>query len=295
MAPPNDPREALRMIHFWKYQGLGNDFILLEDFDESLPSDTEFVRRACDRSFGIGADGILYVSSSEKGDVRMRVMNADGTEAEMCGNGIRCVAKHLYDTGRVRNDTISIETLAGVLSVVVTAEEDKAVMLKVNMGAPILDGRKIPIDYDGEFINGVLKVGGRKISATAISMGNPHLVTFDPLKTDEIERLGPELESHPFFPRRTNVEFVSVEDGTLSVRVYERGAGWTMACGTGACASVVAAAINGIVPFDHPVEVKLPGGKLEITVSRDLSQVQMSGPAELVFEGYYYYKEEKQQ
>lgn len=295
MAPPNDPREALRMIHFWKYQGLGNDFILLEDFDESLPSDTEFVRRACDRSFGIGADGILYVSSSKKGDVRMRVMNADGTEAEMCGNGIRCVAKHLYDTGRVRNDTISIETLAGVLSVVVTAEEDKAVMLKVNMGAPILDGRKIPIDYDGEFINGVLKVGGRKISATAISMGNPHLVTFDPLKTDEIERLGPELESHPFFPRRTNVEFVSVEDGTLSVRVYERGAGWTMACGTGACASVVAAAINGIVPFDHPVEVKLPGGKLEITVSRDLSQVQMSGPAELVFEGYYYYKEEKQQ
>lgn len=225
----------------------------------------------------------------------MRVMNADGTEAEMCGNGIRCVAKHLYDTGRVRNDTISIETLAGVLSVVITAEEDKAVMLKVDMGAPILDGRKIPIDYDGEFINGVLKVGGRKISATAISMGNPHLVTFDPLKSDEIERLGPELESHPFFPRRTNVEFVSVEDGTLNVRVYERGAGWTMACGTGACASVVAAAINGIVPFDHPVEVKLPGGKLEITVSRDLSQVQMSGPAELVFEGYYYYKEEKQQ
>ncbi len=274
-------------MRFWKYQGIGNDFILVEDFDDALPKDEGFVRLACDRAFGIGADGVLYVSSSPQADARMRVMNADGSEAEMCGNGIRCVAKHLYDGGRVRKERMSIDTLAGVLEIGVHAEEGKAAMLEVDMGAPVLDGRSVPIDHDGEFVNGVIEADGRRITATAVSMGNPHLVTFDEFSDEEMAELGPKLERHPFYPRRTNVEFVSVDGGALDVKVYERGSAWTLACGTGACAATVAAALNRLVPFGEPVEVRLPGGKLEITVSEELDNVKMSGPAELVFTGEY--------
>ena len=274
-------------MRFWKYEGIGNDFIVVEDRDDSLVKDPEFVRLACDRSFGIGADGILYISESPRADARMRVLNADGSEAEMCGNGIRCVAKHLYDSGWVRKDSMSIDTLAGVLVIGVTAVEGKAEMLDVNMGAPILDGREVPIDHDGEFVNGSIEVAGRNITATAVSMGNPHLVTFDRFTDEEMKDLGPKLESHPFYPRRTNVEFVTVNDGSLDVKVYERGAAWTLACGTGACAATVAAALNGLVPYGEPVRVTLPGGDLEITVAEGLEHVTMSGPARLVFTGDY--------
>ena len=240
-------------MRFWKYEGIGNDFVVVEDRDDTMAKDPDFVRLVCDRSFGIGADGILYISDSPRADARMRVLNADGSEAEMCGNGIRCVAKHLHDSGWVSKDSMSIDTLAGVLVIGVTAVDGKAEMLDVNMGAPILDGRKVPVDHDGEFVNGVIEVDGREIVATAVSMGNPHLVTFESFSDEELEVLGPKLESHPFYPRRTNVEFVTVKDDGLDVKVYERGAAWTLACGTGACAATVAAALNGKVPYDKPV------------------------------------------
>ncbi len=274
-------------MRFWKYQGIGNDFIVVEDRDDSMTKDPDFVRLACDRSFGIGADGILYISDSPRADARMRVLNADGSEAEMCGNGIRCVAKHLYDSGWVPKESMSVDTLAGVLVIGVSVVDGKAEMLDVNMGAPILDGRKVPVDHDGEFVNGLIEVNGREIVATAVSMGNPHLVTFEEFSDEEMEELGPALESHPFYPRRTNVEFVTVKDGGLDVKVYERGAAWTLACGTGACAATVAAALNGTVPYDRPIKVSLPGGDLEITVAADLGHVMMSGPARLVFTGEY--------
>ena len=205
----------------------------------------------------------------------------------MCGNGIRCVAKHLHDSGWVPKDRMTIDTMAGVLEIGLAIVDGKAEMVEVNMGTPILDGRKVPIDHDGKFVNGCIEADGRRITATAVSMGNPHLVTFDTFTDEEMDALGPELERHPLYPRRTNVEFVTVVDGRLDVRVYERGAAWTLACGTGACAATVAAALNGLVPYGEPVKVSLPGGDLEITVAEGLDHVVMSGPARLVFTGEY--------
>ncbi len=272
-------------MRFWKYQGIGNDFILLDGTDGGLEIDAEWCRKACDRHFGIGADGVLYVLPGEGTDITMRIINADGSEAEMCGNGIRCVAKHAYDFGIVSKETFTVHTLAGDLKAEISAENGKARTVRIDMGAPILEGRKIPIDRDGRFIGQPFEAGGVRFEASAVSMGNPHFITFSPLDGRTVDRLGPILESHPFFPRKTNVEFCEVADGKIHIRVYERGAAWTLACGTGACASTVAAALNGLVPFGEPVDVRLPGGWLKITVGRDLGYVLMEGPAELVFEG----------
>jgi diaminopimelate epimerase len=271
-------------MRFWKYQGIGNDFVLLED-DGSAPKEEAFVRRVCDRRFGIGADGILYVSKAENVDARMMILNADGSEAEMCGNGIRCVAKHLYDTGAVPKEEMTVDTLAGLMRISLSVEGGKARTVTVNMGAPILDCERIPMRCGGKFIDGIIEVDGRKLRGTAVSMGNPHLITFERLSKEEKDVLGPKLEAHPAFPKRTNVEFVTVEGLRLNVRVFERGVGWTLACGTGACATVVAAALNGLVPFNEDIEVALPGGVLSISVDDLLSAVMMTGPAELVFEG----------
>ena len=272
-------------MRFWKYQGLGNDFILVDGSQGDLGIDPEWCRRVCDRHFGIGADGVLYVMPGEGTDTTMRIINADGSEAEMCGNGIRCVAKHVYDHGIVDGEVFTVHTLAGNLKATVTPVDGKAATVGIDMGAPVLDGKMIPIDRDGEFIDGELEIDGVKIRGTAVSMGNPHFVTFTPLDDSVVDRLGPILESHPFFPRKTNVEFCTVKDGEIHIRVYERGAAWTLACGTGACAATTAAALNGLVPFEVPVNVHLPGGWLRITVDGDLDHVFMEGPAELVFEG----------
>lgn len=280
METPDDTEEAAVMLRFWKYQGIGNDFVLIDNMDMTAPMDPEFVMGACDRHFGIGADGILYVMPGVGTDVTMRIMNADGSEAEMCGNGIRCVARHAYDTGMVRNDVFTIHTLAGDM----TARIDDD-MIEIDMGAPILDGRSIPMDHDGRFINEEMTADGVTFHGNGVSMGNPHLVIFDQLDDAAVHRLGPILESSPLFPNRTNVEFATVADGRIHIRVYERGAAWTLACGTGACATTVAAALNGLVGFDVPVDVRLPGGWLKITIASDLSNVRMAGPAELVFEG----------
>ncbi len=274
------------MMRFWKYQGLGNDFILLDGSNGDLEIDTEWCRRACDRHFGIGADGVLYVMPGEGTDTTMRIINADGSEAEMCGNGIRCVAKYARDMGVVDSDRFTIHTLAGDLVAETFPGDDGTVStVRIDMGAPILDGRTVPVDHDGRFIDQPFDADGIEIRGNAVSMGNPHFVTFTPLTDEQIDRLGPILERHPFFPRKTNVEFCRVEDGKIYIRVYERGAAWTLACGTGACATTTAAALNGLVPFDVPVDVHLPGGWLRITVDKDLGYALMEGPAELVFQG----------
>ena len=273
-------------MRFWKYQGIGNDFILLDGTAGDLEIDTEWCRRACDRHYGIGADGVLYVMPGEGTDITMRIINADGSEAEMCGNGIRCVAKYAADHEVVPGDSMTIHTLAGDLGAEVFRGDDGLVRtVRINMGAPILDGRTVPVDYDGRFIDQPFDADGIPIRANAVSMGNPHFITFTPLDDATVDRLGPILERHPFFPRKTNVEFCRVEDGKIYIRVYERGAAWTLACGTGACATTTVAALNGLVPFGTPVDVHLPGGWLRITVDKDLGYVLMEGPAELVFTG----------
>ncbi|MDR0522940.1 MAG: diaminopimelate epimerase [Candidatus Methanoplasma sp.] len=273
-------------MRFWKYQGIGNDFVLLDGSKGGLSVDAGLCERLCDRHYGIGADGVLYVLPGEGGaNATMRIINADGSEAEMCGNGIRCVAKHMFDNGIAPGGEFSIRTLAGDLGVKVSSSGGEASSVAVDMGAPVLDGRSVPIDRDGRFIDGELEAGGVSLRGSAVSMGNPHFVTFSDLSDGEVSRLGPIIERHPFFPRKTNVEFCKARGGGIDVRVYERGADWTLACGTGACAATVAAALTGRAPFDEPVEVRLPGGSLRITASGRLDRVVMEGPAELVYEG----------
>jgi len=272
-------------MKFWKYHGIGNDFILINGMNADVEIDSERCKLMCDRNYGIGADGVVFLLPGERTDVSMRIINADGSEAEMCGNGIRCLAKHAYDFKIVNKEEMTVSTLAGVKTAKVFLDGGKVTTVMVDMGAPVLDGRSIPIDYDGEFVDQPFAAEGFNIRGTAVSMGNPHFVTFADLSGKEMEKLGPILEKHPFFPRRTNVEFCSVKDGNLHIKVYERGAQWTLACGTGACASATAAALNGIVPFGEPVDVRLPGGWLKITVDEDLGHVYMEGPAALVYQG----------
>ncbi len=275
-------------MKFWKYHGIGNDFIVLDCIHDPVPVDPAWAEQVCDRHFGIGADGVLYIQPGKDGsDITMTVVNSDSSIAEMCGNGIRCVAKHAADTGLAGPGEMKIMTGRGILSAKVSKdpEDDWVSRVQIDMGAPILDGRKVPVDFDGRFINQPFEAYGAKFRANAVSMGNPHFITFDPLSDSEIDRLGPLLEKHPFSPKKTNVEFAQVRDGKIYIRVYERGAAWTLACGTGACATTVAAALNGLVPFDTPVDVRLPGGWLKINASSKLDRVLMEGPAELVYEG----------
>ncbi|MDR1690761.1 MAG: diaminopimelate epimerase [Candidatus Methanoplasma sp.] len=272
-------------MKFWKYHGIGNDFVLIDGMNTDIEIDNERCRLFCDRNYGIGADGVVFLMPGEGTDIGMRIINADGTEAEMCGNGIRCLAKHAYDFGIVDKEEFAISTQAGVKRIAVSLDGGKVTTVRVDMGAPILDGRTVPIDYDGEFIDQPFALEGYSIRGNAVSMGNPHFITFSDLSDNEVERLGPILEAHPFFPKKTNVEFCRIQDGNIHIKVYERGAGWTLACGTGACASATAAALNGLVPFDEPVDVRLPGGWLKITVSKGLDRVYMEGPATLVYEG----------
>lgn len=276
-------------MRFWKYEGIGNDFVVIDGVNEHVDIDTELCKRMCDRHFGIGADGVLYVMPGKDGsDVVMRIINADGSEAEMCGNGIRCVAKHAYDFKMVKDKSFIIGTLRGNLAAdVFIGTDGKVRTVKIDMGAPILECEKVPVDYEGKMISGTVEADGLRIKGTAVSMGNPHFVTFDDLSDETVDRLGPILESHPIFPRKANIEFASVKDGKIYIRVFERGAAWTLACGTGACATTTAAALNGLVPFNEPIDVHLPGGWLKITVDKDLKYAKMEGPATYVYEGEY--------
>lgn len=275
-------------MKFWKYQGLGNDFVVVDGITEHVEIDTDWCVKVCKPHFGVGADGVLYIMPGEDGcDITMVVINSDGSMAEMCGNGIRCVAKHARDYGLVDKDKFTIHTGRGTLIAdVFKGKDGKVETVRIDMGAPILEGREIPINADGRFIDQPFFNSGVKFKASAVSMGNPHFITFDDIGEENVRRLGPILESYTsFFPRKTNVEFCKIEDGKIYITVYERGAAWTLACGTGACATTVAAALSGKVPFDTPIDVHLPGGWLKITVDSKLGYVLMEGPAVLVFEG----------
>jgi diaminopimelate epimerase len=283
------------MARFHKYEGLGNDFVLFDLLlGEPSPSPLprEVACRLCDRHRGIGADGLLALlpPSDRTNDARLRIINADGSEAEMCGNGVRCAAKYLYEMGGVQRESLRIETLAGPRACSLTfGEHGEVSSVAVEMGAPILEAARVPVRgvSAARFIEAPLEVAGKTLRLTALSMGNPHAVTFvDEKPLPLAEKLGPALEIHPSFPQRTNAEFARVEDdGSLDLVVWERGCGITLACGTGACAAAVAAALTGRILYGRETEVHLPGGTLWIKVAPELAGVTMRGPARHVFSG----------
>ena len=277
------------MLNFTKMTGLGNDYIYVDCTDGTkLKNIPEMAKKLSDRHFGIGADGLILIDKpyNKQSDFKMRIFNSDGSEAEMCGNGIRCVAKYIHDHNLSTNDKIAIDTLAGIKKVKIL-ENDEGVCNEaiVDMGEPIFQDKNIPYNVYEPFNKDLdINVEGEKMRFTVVSMGNPHAVTFvEDLDDLQIEMCGPVIESNPIFPNRTNVEFVQIIDkNNIRVRVWERGVGETFACGTGACAAVVASGLNGYT--DEIVNVSLPGGKLKIEWGKD-NHIYMQGPATTVFEG----------
>lgn len=271
---------------FYKMQGIGNDYIYFDCMKEPLNNPEELAVRLSDRHFGIGGDGIILLCPSDIADCRMRMFNLDGSEGKMCGNGIRCVGKLAHDLGYVKGDSVKIETLSGVKTLALNKGADgKVRSARVDMGAPVLRGESIPSTYSGEtVVNVPIEVDGKTFGATLVSMGNPHCVVFADPDTVGLEHFGPLFERHPAFPERINTEFVRVIDkNRLKMRVWERGSSETLACGTGACASAVAAVLNGCCQKNSEISVFLLGGELRITYTD--STVYMEGPAELVFTG----------
>jgi len=270
-------------LDFTKMHGLGNDFILVDcrdkDVSDRLSAIGELSKRLCHRRFGIGADQMLLLFSSETADFKMRIFNADGSEVEMCGNGIRCLAKYIWDRGISRKDELSVETAAGIIRPV-----NAGGMVRVDMGEPVLEARAIPVNLEGVIKNFPLIIDGKEFKITCISMGNPHAVIFvDDTDGFDVKKYGPAIETHELFPKRTNVEFIqTIGPERLKMRVWERGAGETMACGTGACAAAVAASLNGLT--GKKVTVGLIGGELSVEWAGN-NHVYMTGPAEEVFEG----------
>jgi diaminopimelate epimerase len=275
-------------VKFVKMHGLGNDFVVVNNLEEKLPEDRlpDLARKWCDRHFGVGADGLILVDPSRVANFRMRIFNPDGSEPQMCGNGIRCFAKYVYDRRMHGESHLKVETLAGVLELKLTVNAKKVEQVRVDMGEPILDRKRIPMRGEGPspVIGEKLQAAGRKFDITGVSMGNPHCVIFvENVEQFPVEKIGPEIETHKLFPQRTNVEFVeTINRETLKMRVWERGAGITLACGTGACASAVASSLNGLT--GRSVTVRLPGGDLLIEWIGD-NRVYMTGPAEEAFEG----------
>ena len=269
---------------FFKYHGLGNDFIVLDRRQSGVDVDVETSRWFCDRRMGIGADGVLALLPSDAGMARMVVHNADGSIAEMCGNGLRCAVKYLVDNSGEKPDTIEVETGAGLLVCTPGYGVDGVAEVELSLGTARLVAPNLPSGVTGQPFLDAPVPGHSGLRGHAISMGNPHLVLLDrPL--EEAGRLGPELERHPGFPERTNVEFVRVDKDGLTVVVWERGCGLTQACGTGACAAAVAAVLARRLPADAWLRVSLPGGDLRIRVPSDLSDVRLRGPAAFVFTG----------
>ena len=274
-------------MKFTKMHGCGNDYVYVDCTNEMIENPSEVSKYVSDRHFGIGSDGLILICSSETADFRMAMYNADGSEGAMCGNGIRCVAKYVYDKGLTDKKNISIETKSGIKELELTVEDGKVSLVKVNMGAPILKAKDIPVDVDTEkCIDSDINVDGKDYKITCVSMGNPHAVTFidEDVKTFPIEKIGPKFENHPMFPDRVNTEFVQVLNRhEVNMRVWERGSGETLACGTGTCATVVACVLNGLT--DYEVTVHLLGGDLFIKYDRENDTVWMTGPAVIAFEG----------
>ena len=266
-------------------QGCGNDYVYINCFHEQVPELCELAKRMSDRHFGVGSDGLVLVMPSDKADVRMRMFNPDGTEAEMCGNAVRCVAKLAYECGIARKAEMRVETGAGVKALRLTVEGGKVTRVRVNMGKPILERADIPmLGPAGKVIGEPLTVGGREFMVTCVSMGNPHCVSYvDDVDHFELQRYGPLIEHHPSFPRRVNAEFVQViKPHEVRMRVWERGAGETLACGTGASAVCVAGVLSGRTR--EKLLIHLPGGDLELECADD-GCVYKTGPAVTVFTG----------
>lgn len=273
-------------MKFTKMHGIGNDYIYVNAFDEEISNPERLAVAISDRHFGVGGDGLVLIMPSKIADARMRMFNADGSEAEMCGNAIRCVGKFLYDHKIVAKETLTIQTLAGIKQLFLETKQGKVNTVKVDMGEPILQSNLIPVAGEPRTIIGEpISVNDRNYQFTAVSMGNPHCVIFVPDITDNMVHTdGPALEKHPLFPRKINVEFVKVNSRTsLTMRVWERGSGETMACGTGACASVVAGISSNLI--DRVATVELLGGELLIEWDPNSNHVFMTGPAVTVFEG----------
>ena len=273
-------------MKFTKMHGLGNDYVYVNCFQEKIENPSKVAKYVSDRHFGIGSDGLIMINPSEVADFEMEMYNADGSRGEMCGNGIRCVAKYVYDYGLTDKTSISVETLGGIKYLDLTVKDGKVIMVKVDMGTPILKPELIPIVADGDMVvNDPIIVDRTEYRMTGVSMGNPHAVIYmDNIKDLNLDQLGPKFENHERFPKRINTEFVKfIDRHTLEMRVWERGSGETMACGTGACAVAVASILNGLT--EEKVTVKLLGGDLQIEWDREEDKVYMTGPATTVFDG----------
>ena len=274
-------------MKFTKMQGLGNDYVYVNCFKEKIENPSELAVRISDRHFGVGSDGLIMINPSDKADFEMEMYNADGSRGEMCGNGIRCVAKYVYDYGLTDKTSISIETLGGIKYLDLTVEDGKVSLVKVDMGRPELEPSRIPVVAEGDrAVDEPITVDGKEYRMTCVSMGNPHAVVYVDCDVKELplEEIGPGFEHHERFPKRVNTEFVRVLDRkTVEMRVWERGSGETLACGTGACAVAVSSALNGLT--EDEVTVKLLGGDLRIQWDRERDTVYMTGPAAVVFDG----------
>ena len=278
------------MIEFTKMQGCGNDYVYINGFTQKIdPEDKpEWVRKISDRHFGVGSDGAIFINPSKIADFEMEMWNADGTRSEMCGNGIRCVGKYVYDKGLTDKTELTVESFGKIKYLTLYVSEGKVDRVRVNMGAPELIAERIPVVCDKEqAIDEPIEVQGKTYHMTCVSMGNPHAVVFmDQVADLTIDQIGPYFENHARFPKRVNVEFVKkIDRNNVEMRVWERGTGETLACGTGCCATAVACALNDVT--DDTVPVHVLGGEIEISWDRSENLVYMTGPAETVFEGLY--------
>jgi diaminopimelate epimerase len=274
-------------MRFTKMHGIGNDYICVDGFAQQVADPEGLARRVSDRHFGIGGDGLILILPSDQADVRMRMFNADGSESEMCGNGIRCLAKYAYDHGLARQNPMRVQTGNGVLTIQLHLDAaGKVAAATVDMGQPILEPARIPVDFHGDrMVDALVKVDNQPFKVTAVSMGNPHAVIYvDDVAAVDLERLGPVIENHPLFPRRANVHFAQVlSPGQVSMRTWERGSGVTLACGTGACGVCVAGVLTG--RSDRRIMARLSGGELQLEWRQADNHVYMTGPAVEVFSG----------
>ena len=277
------------MLEFVKMHGLGNDYVYMDAINQKIKNRSELAKKVSDRHFGIGSDGLILICKSNIADFRMQMFNSDGSEAEMCGNGIRCVGKFVYDNGFTNKRIINIETLAGIKKLELIIKNEKVEEVKVDMGEPILNPKEIPVKSEENPVKNLsLNLLDRNFKFTCVSMGNPHAITFidDDVDKFDIEKYGRLAEINEVFPKRTNVEFINIiNKNKIKMRVWERGAGETLACGTSACASAVAAILNGYA--NRNITVELLGGNLEIEWNENDNHIYMTGPAETVFKGIY--------
>lgn len=275
-------------MKFTKMQGCGNDYVYINGFEEKIEAEkkADLVRRLSERHFGIGSDGVIFINPSKIADFEMEMYNADGSRSEMCGNGIRCVAKYVYDKKMTDRNEFTIESFGKIKDITIIEENHVAKLIKVGMGSPNLRTEEIPAIYDEDMIiSKPIIVDGIVYEGTCVSMGNPHVVVFvDDVDNLDLENIGPKFENHPMFPARVNAEFVKViDENTVKMRVWERGTGETLACGTGCCATAVASILNG--KTNNKVLVKVLGGEIYVEWDREKNEVYMTGPGEFVFEG----------